>query len=114
VALAREQTGLRVGETLKVIRGSNFGKAMSGGDVKAPPRRGEGEPGGGQAQEGIGWRRRLNPVAVATDPGEEQNPEGVTQAGGAGRATVGQRAGANDMRGTAADEAVRLHRGENP
>jgi hypothetical protein len=82
--------------------------------VKAPPRRGEGEPGGGQAQEGIGWWRRLNPGAAATDPGEEETPEGEAKARGARRATVGQRAGANDTRGTAVDEAVRLHRGENP
>jgi len=56
--LERGQTGLLVGETLKVDReydSDGFAvKAMSGGDVKAPPRRGEREPGGGKAQEGIG------------------------------------------------------------
>jgi hypothetical protein len=82
--------------------------------VKAPPRCGEGEPGGGQAQEGIGRCRRLTPVDVATDPGEEQTPEGGSQVRGAGWATFWQRAGGNDTRGTAVDEAVRLHRGENP
>jgi len=43
--LEREQTGLLVGETLKVDRehdSDGFAvKAMSGGDVKAPPRRRE-------------------------------------------------------------------------
>jgi len=40
--------------------------------MKVPPRRGEREPGGGEAQEGNGWYRRLNPGGVTTDPGEEQ------------------------------------------
>jgi len=40
--------------------------------MKVPPRRGEGIPGGGEAQEGHGWYRRLNPGGVTTDPGEEQ------------------------------------------
>jgi len=57
-ALGREQTGLLVGNTLKVDREYDSDglavKAMSGGDVKAPPRREEREPGGGKAQEGIG------------------------------------------------------------
>jgi hypothetical protein len=58
VALGREQTGLLVGETLKVDRGYDSdgfaAKTMSGEDAKASPRRGEGKPGGGEAQEGIG------------------------------------------------------------
>jgi len=45
---------------------------MSGEHVKACPRRTDGAPGGGKAQEGIGSRRRLNPDGVATDPGGEQ------------------------------------------
>jgi len=68
--------GLLVGNTLKVDRehdSDGFAvKATSGGDVKAPPRREEGEPGGGEAQEGIEWRRRLNTDGAATDPDEEQ------------------------------------------
>jgi hypothetical protein len=82
--------------------------------VKAAPRRGEGTPGGGEAQEGIGWQRRLTPVAVTTDPGEEQSPEVGATFRGARRATVGQWSGANDTRAAAVDEAVRLHRGETP
>jgi hypothetical protein len=82
--------------------------------VKAPPRRGEREPGGGEAQEGIGWRKRLNPVCVATDLGEEQGPVGGTQARGARWATIGQRAGANGRRAAVVDETMQLHRGENP
>jgi hypothetical protein len=42
------------------------------------------------------------------------SPEGGVAVGGALRATVVQSIGANDMRVRAADEAVRLHRGENP
>jgi hypothetical protein len=76
VVLGRGRTGLLVGKTLKVDRehdSDGFAvKATSGGDVKAPPRRGEGVPGGGKAQEGIGWRRRLNTDGVAADPDEEQ------------------------------------------
>jgi hypothetical protein len=87
---------------------------MSGGDVKAPPRLGEGTPGGGEAQEGIGWCRRLTPGGAATDPGEEQDPAGGVTVRGARWATIGQWIGANVMRGPAVDEAVRLHRGENP
>jgi hypothetical protein len=45
---------------------------MSGGCAKACPRREDGEPGGGEAQEGIGRCSRLNPVGDATDPGAEQ------------------------------------------
>jgi hypothetical protein len=40
--------------------------------VKARPRRRDGAPGGGEAQEGIGRRSRLNPADDATDPGVEQ------------------------------------------
>jgi len=58
VVLGRGRTGLLVGKTLKVDReydSDGFAaKTMSGGDVKAPPRREEREPGGGKAQEGIG------------------------------------------------------------
>jgi hypothetical protein len=58
VVLGRGRTGLFVGETLKVDREHDSDgltvKATSGGDVKAPPRRREREPGGGKAQEGIG------------------------------------------------------------
>jgi len=82
--------------------------------VKAPPRRGEGKPGGGEAQEGIGRRRRLNPVGVATDPGEEESPEGGVNARGARWTTIGQRVFANGRRARAVDETVRLHRGESP
>jgi hypothetical protein len=82
--------------------------------VKAPPRCGDGEPGGGKAQEGIGWCRRLNPGDGTTDPGEEESPEGGAQASGARWATIGQGAGANGKRARAVDETVRLRRGENP
>jgi uncharacterized protein (TIGR03437 family) len=64
-------------------------KVTSGGDVKAPPRRGDREPGGGEAQEGIGRCRRLNPDGAATDPGEEQGPEGGPTVSGARWATIG-------------------------
>jgi len=47
-------------------------KATSGEGVKASSWREEGEPGGGEAQEGIGPRSRLNTVGAATDPGEEE------------------------------------------
>jgi hypothetical protein len=89
-------------------------KVTSGGDVKAPSRCGEREPGGGKAQEGIGWCRRLNPGDVTTDPGEEESPGGGSQVCGARWATIEQRAGDNDKRARAVDETVRLRRGENP
>jgi hypothetical protein len=89
-------------------------KVTSGRDVKAPRRCGERVPGGGEAQEGIGWCRRLNPGDVTTDPGEEESPGGGSQVCGARWATIEQRAGDNDMRARAVDETVRLHRGENP
>jgi len=45
VVLGRGRTGLLVGKTLKVDREHDSDgravKTMSGGDVKAPPRRGE-------------------------------------------------------------------------
>jgi hypothetical protein len=82
--------------------------------VKAPPRRGDGEPGGGEAQEGIGWCRRLNPDGAATDPGEERSPEGGVTDCGARWATIEQWFGANDRRARAVDETEPLHRGENP
>jgi hypothetical protein len=76
VVLGRGRTGLLVGNTLKVYRehdSDGFAvKATSGGDVKAPPRRREGKPGGGEAQEGIEWCRRLNTYGAATDPDEEE------------------------------------------
>jgi hypothetical protein len=76
VVLGRGRTGLLVGETLKVDREHDSdgfaGKATSGGDVKAPLRREEGEPGGGEAQEGIGQPRRLITDGAATDPDEEE------------------------------------------
>jgi len=76
VVLERGQTELFVGDTLKVDREHDSDgravKATSGGDVKAFPRRRAGEPEGGEAQEGIGWRRRLNTDGAAADPGEEQ------------------------------------------
>jgi len=43
-----------------------------------------------------------------------ESPEGGAQVRGVRRATVGQRAGANDMRVRAVDETVRLRREENP
>jgi hypothetical protein len=70
------------------------------------------------------WRRRSSggdraarsakPRRGATDPGEEQGPEGGATQRGARRATVVQRCGANDTRAAAVDETVRLHRGETP
>jgi len=81
--------------------------------MKVPPRRGEGEPGGGEAQEGIGRCRQLNPGGVATDPGGEQ----ALKAGRRFAARSGQpfcSESAPTTRVRASDELVRLHRGGNP
>jgi hypothetical protein len=51
-------------------------RPRAAGGVKALPRHEEGEPGGGEAQEGIGSERRLNPVSTTTDFHTEQSPEG--------------------------------------
>jgi hypothetical protein len=82
------QAKLGVGDTLQVREENDcdgfFLKAMSGGDVKAFPRRREREPGGGESQEGIGTERRLTTVDRFTDPHPEQSPEGGATGGGAG------------------------------
>jgi hypothetical protein len=59
--------------------------------VKARPRRREGEPGGGEAQEGIGQRSRLNPAGDVTDPGVEQ----ALKAGEGAWRTAGNRCAAS-------------------
>jgi len=89
--------------------------------VKALPRHGEGKPGGGEAQEGIGSERQLNPVSTTTDFHTEQSPAGGAIERGAGSKIVAsateefrQRAVVNDERATATDEVVRLCGRENP
>jgi len=81
--------------------------------VKAPPRREERIPGGGEAQEGIGRRKRLNPVGAATDLGGEQALEAKRRfvASGGQPSGSGQ---APTTRVRVVDETARLHRGENP
>jgi len=63
--------------------------------VKAHARPEARAPGGGKAQEGIGWMRRLNPGVCTTDSDTDQSPEGGAQGSGAGgkllAAELGQR-----------------------
>ena len=81
--------------------------------MKAPPRRREGKPGGGESQEGIGFGQRLTTVERITDPHPEQSPEGEATGRGAG----GQPSAASRCQrreGTATDEVERLGVGHKP
>jgi len=88
VGTSRERrVGLLVEQTLKVDRRDDStvlrARPRAVETRRRLPRRRDGAPEGGEAQEGIGQQRRLNPDGAATDPGEEQSPEG--EGGGAWR-----------------------------
>ena len=82
--------------------------------MKAFARRRDGEPGGGEAQEGIGSAQRLIAEATATDSQADGSPEvETTVRGGGGNIVSGS---APTVRGHESDddESARLLARENP
>jgi len=82
--------------------------------VKAFARRRDGEPGGGEAQEGIGSTQRLIAEATATDSRVEQSPEDETTIRGGGGNIVSEAAPTARGHDSDDDESARLHAKENP
>jgi hypothetical protein len=83
--------------------------------VKALERRREGEPGGGEAQEGIESAERLNTELSITDSRAEQSPEGgTTIRGGGGNIVSGSADNRREGMRSDDDESARLLARENP
>jgi hypothetical protein len=82
--------------------------------VKAFERRRDGEPGGGEAQEGIESSQRLIAGAVTTDSRVEQSPEVETTVRGGGGNTVSESAPTTRGHESDDDESARLLARQNP
>jgi len=82
--------------------------------VKAFVRRRDGEPGGGEAQEGIGLAQRLTAEATATDSQADKSPEVETTVRGGGGNTVSGSAATSRGHDSDVDETARLPARKNP
>jgi len=82
--------------------------------VKAFERRRDGEPGGGEAQEGIESSQRLIAEAAATDSRVEQSPEVETTVRGDGGNIVSGSAPTARGQKSDDDESARLLARESP
>jgi hypothetical protein len=82
--------------------------------VKAFDRRRDGEPGGGEAQEGIESAQRLIAEASATDSRVEQSPEVETTVRGGGGNIVSESAANDERARKRRRKTARLLARENP